>query len=150
MRRVWVGCSGWNYPHWRGAIYPKGLPARRWLGHYATLFGTVGGSDTGQGCRRTRLRCNSLCLIDVCPLIHVCVGSYHRVAWITAWHSSLGRERRIVAGIAVVEGSGEPVLVLHGWAWDSSIWNDARPLTDTNRFTYAYYDFPGLWEQLRE
>ena len=43
MRRVWVGCSGWNYPHWRGTVYPKGLPARRWVGHYATLFGTVGG-----------------------------------------------------------------------------------------------------------
>jgi uncharacterized protein YecE (DUF72 family) len=36
-----VGCSGWNYPHWREVVYPKGLPARRWLEHYATLFGTV-------------------------------------------------------------------------------------------------------------
>ena len=41
MKRVWVGCSGWNYPHWREAIYPEGLPARRWLEHYATLFDTV-------------------------------------------------------------------------------------------------------------
>ena len=48
-----------------------------------------------------------------------------------------------MGGIAVVEGTGTPVLVLHGWALDSSIWNDARPLTDTERFTYAYYDFPG-------
>jgi uncharacterized protein YecE (DUF72 family) len=36
-----VGCSGWNYPHWRERVYPKGLPARRWLEHYATLFDTV-------------------------------------------------------------------------------------------------------------
>jgi uncharacterized protein YecE (DUF72 family) len=36
-----IGCSGWNYPHWREVVYPKGLPARRWLSHYATLFGTV-------------------------------------------------------------------------------------------------------------
>jgi uncharacterized protein YecE (DUF72 family) len=36
-----IGCSGWNYPHWREVVYPKGLPARRWLEHYATLFGTV-------------------------------------------------------------------------------------------------------------
>jgi uncharacterized protein YecE (DUF72 family) len=36
-----VGCSGWNYPHWRGTVYPRGLPARRWLEHYATLFNTV-------------------------------------------------------------------------------------------------------------
>lgn len=48
-----------------------------------------------------------------------------------------------MTGIATVEGTGTPVLVLHGWALDSSIWNDARPLTDTDRFTYAYYDFPG-------
>jgi uncharacterized protein YecE (DUF72 family) len=40
-REVRVGCSGWNYQHWRERIYPKGLPARRWLEHYATLFDTV-------------------------------------------------------------------------------------------------------------
>ena len=38
---VRIGCSGWNYAHWRELIYPKGLPARRWLEHYATLFDTV-------------------------------------------------------------------------------------------------------------
>ncbi|HZQ66321.1 MAG TPA: DUF72 domain-containing protein [Gaiellaceae bacterium] len=38
---VRVGCSGWNYPHWRGVVYPDGLPARRWLEHYATLLDTV-------------------------------------------------------------------------------------------------------------
>ena len=27
--------------HWRGVVYPRGLPARRWLDHYATLFDTV-------------------------------------------------------------------------------------------------------------
>ena len=36
-----VGCSGWNYPHWREVVYPKGLPPSRWLAHYATLFDTV-------------------------------------------------------------------------------------------------------------
>jgi uncharacterized protein YecE (DUF72 family) len=36
-----VGCSGWNYRHWREVVYPKGLPAKRWLEHYATLFDTV-------------------------------------------------------------------------------------------------------------
>jgi uncharacterized protein YecE (DUF72 family) len=36
-----IGCSGWNYPHWRERVYPKGLPQRRWLEHYATLFDTV-------------------------------------------------------------------------------------------------------------
>jgi uncharacterized protein YecE (DUF72 family) len=38
---VRVGCSGWNYRDWRGAFYPEGLPARRWLEHYATVFDTV-------------------------------------------------------------------------------------------------------------
>jgi uncharacterized protein YecE (DUF72 family) len=41
VRQVRIGCSGWNYKHWRERVYPKGLPARRWLEHYATLFDTV-------------------------------------------------------------------------------------------------------------
>jgi uncharacterized protein YecE (DUF72 family) len=36
-----VGCSGWNYAHWRERVYPRGLPPRRWLVHYAGLFDTV-------------------------------------------------------------------------------------------------------------
>src|SRR3954447_13652014 len=38
---VRIGCSGWNYADWRGRFYPPGLPARRWLAHYATRFDTV-------------------------------------------------------------------------------------------------------------
>jgi len=41
VRPARVGCSGWNYRHWRDLVYPAGLPARRWLEHYATLFDTV-------------------------------------------------------------------------------------------------------------
>jgi uncharacterized protein YecE (DUF72 family) len=40
-RNVWIGCSGWNYASWRETFYPKGLPARRWLEHYAKFFATV-------------------------------------------------------------------------------------------------------------
>ncbi len=37
-----VGCSGWNYAHWRhGVFYPERLPARRWLAYYAGRFDTV-------------------------------------------------------------------------------------------------------------
>jgi uncharacterized protein YecE (DUF72 family) len=36
-----VGASGYNYPHWRGVLYPEGLPQRRWLEHYAEHFDTV-------------------------------------------------------------------------------------------------------------
>lgn len=38
---VRVGCSGWQYKHWRGDFYPAGLPARRWFEHYASSFDTV-------------------------------------------------------------------------------------------------------------
>jgi uncharacterized protein YecE (DUF72 family) len=41
MGTIRVGCSGWNYADWRGRVYPRGLPQRRWLEHYATLFDTV-------------------------------------------------------------------------------------------------------------
>ena len=41
MAPVRIGCSGWNYRHWRGAFYPDELPAKRWFGHYAHVFDTV-------------------------------------------------------------------------------------------------------------
>ena len=49
-----------------------------------------------------------------------------------------------MTSLAAVEGAGaEKVLVLHGWALDSSVWLPARWLTDQERFTYAYVDYPG-------
>jgi uncharacterized protein YecE (DUF72 family) len=41
MHEVRIGCSGWNYRDWRERVYPPGLPTKRWLAHYATLFDTV-------------------------------------------------------------------------------------------------------------
>ena len=41
MARIRIGCSGWNYRHWRERFYPKGLPARRWFEFYAAHFDTV-------------------------------------------------------------------------------------------------------------
>jgi len=41
-----IGCSGWNYKDWRARVYPAGLPPRRWLEHYATLFDTVEVNNT--------------------------------------------------------------------------------------------------------
>ena len=41
MTEIRIGCSGWNYAHWRQRIYPKGLPQKRWLEYYARLFDTV-------------------------------------------------------------------------------------------------------------
>ena len=37
-----VGCSGWNYAHWRnGVFYPPRCAARNWLRFYADEFDTV-------------------------------------------------------------------------------------------------------------
>lgn len=36
-----IGCSGWNYRHWRGTFYPDKLAAKRWFGFYAEQFDTV-------------------------------------------------------------------------------------------------------------
>jgi uncharacterized protein YecE (DUF72 family) len=41
VKPVHVGCSGWNYDDWRERFYPRGLPPRRWLEHYAQSFETV-------------------------------------------------------------------------------------------------------------
>jgi len=40
-KAVRIGCSGWVYPDWRGRLYPKGLPQRRWLARYSEEFDTV-------------------------------------------------------------------------------------------------------------
>lgn len=39
--RARIGCSGWEYKHWRGDFYPAGLPRTRWFEHYTTVFDTV-------------------------------------------------------------------------------------------------------------
>jgi uncharacterized protein YecE (DUF72 family) len=39
--RAWIGCSGWQYLHWRGNFYPADLPLREWLPYYASTFDTV-------------------------------------------------------------------------------------------------------------
>lgn len=36
-----IGCSGWVYRHWRGILYPEGLPQARWFHRYAEEFDTV-------------------------------------------------------------------------------------------------------------
>jgi len=42
VTEVRIGCSGWNYSHWRnGVFYPPRLPPREWLAFYARHFDTV-------------------------------------------------------------------------------------------------------------
>jgi uncharacterized protein YecE (DUF72 family) len=39
--RLWIGTSGWVYPHWREVFYPAKLPTTEWLNHYIQHFATV-------------------------------------------------------------------------------------------------------------
>jgi uncharacterized protein YecE (DUF72 family) len=41
-----VGCSGWQYRHWRGSFYPADLAQARWFEHYASVFDTVEVNNT--------------------------------------------------------------------------------------------------------
>jgi uncharacterized protein YecE (DUF72 family) len=42
VNQLRIGCSGWNYAHWRnGVFYPPRLPPRKWLAFYAEHFDTV-------------------------------------------------------------------------------------------------------------
>jgi uncharacterized protein YecE (DUF72 family) len=36
-----VGCSGYEYEHWKGRFYPEDLPAKKHLQHYADIFNSV-------------------------------------------------------------------------------------------------------------
>ena len=40
-RRLWIGCSGWSYEHWRGVLYPEKGSAEHWLELYAASFDSV-------------------------------------------------------------------------------------------------------------
>jgi uncharacterized protein YecE (DUF72 family) len=39
--RVLIGTSGYSYPAWKGHFYPQDLPAKKFLGFYASRFSTV-------------------------------------------------------------------------------------------------------------
>ncbi len=40
-RRLFIGTSGYQYDHWRGVLYPEGLPQEEWFRQYAGTFGAV-------------------------------------------------------------------------------------------------------------
>jgi uncharacterized protein YecE (DUF72 family) len=39
--RIHIGCSGWNYAHWRGPFYPEQNRQEDWFAFYASVFDTV-------------------------------------------------------------------------------------------------------------
>ncbi|MBU3957338.1 DUF72 domain-containing protein [Patescibacteria group bacterium] len=42
MAEVWIGTSGFSYPHWgKGVFYPPDLPQRDWFLYYTKQFDTV-------------------------------------------------------------------------------------------------------------
>lgn len=41
MSRVYVGVSGYAYPHWRGLFYAPDLPAGRWLAYASRQFNSI-------------------------------------------------------------------------------------------------------------
>jgi len=41
-----IGTSGWQYRDWRGPFYPRDLPQKTWLEHYAERFPTVEVNNT--------------------------------------------------------------------------------------------------------
>jgi uncharacterized protein YecE (DUF72 family) len=41
LNRFRIGCSGWQYKHWRGDFYPAELRVHAWFRHYSSVFDTV-------------------------------------------------------------------------------------------------------------
>lgn len=41
-----IGCSGWDYLHWRGSFYDASTPREDWLTAYARVFSTVEVNNT--------------------------------------------------------------------------------------------------------
>lgn len=41
MMKLYIGCSGYYYNHWKGLFYPEKLPKKEWLVYYSRYFNTV-------------------------------------------------------------------------------------------------------------
>ncbi len=39
--KFYVGCSGWNYDHWKGSFYPEDVTRKEWFGFYSGRFSSV-------------------------------------------------------------------------------------------------------------
>ncbi|RDC64208.1 DUF72 domain-containing protein [Adhaeribacter pallidiroseus] len=40
-RKIWIGCSGWHYKHWKNIYYPAGTASQDYLKFYLQDFSTV-------------------------------------------------------------------------------------------------------------
>ncbi len=41
VKKVFIGTSGWYYPHWKKVFYPPDMKQKEYLAHYARSFGAV-------------------------------------------------------------------------------------------------------------
>ncbi|MDT7044079.1 DUF72 domain-containing protein [Candidatus Nitronereus thalassa] len=41
LGRIFIGTSGWHYPHWVGPFYPKTMPTSEFISYYSRHFHTV-------------------------------------------------------------------------------------------------------------
>lgn len=41
MNKIFVGTSGYFYPHWKGVFYPEDMPSKEFLKHYIKYFNTL-------------------------------------------------------------------------------------------------------------
>jgi uncharacterized protein YecE (DUF72 family) len=41
LGKLYIGCSGWHYAHWRDIYYPKRISPKKWLHFYSNDFNTV-------------------------------------------------------------------------------------------------------------
>lgn len=41
MPKIFIGTSGWSYPHWINLFYPEEIPRGKWLEFYTKKFDTV-------------------------------------------------------------------------------------------------------------
>ena len=41
MAKLYIGCSGFSYHHWRGTFYPEDIPVKQWFNYYSKQFSTV-------------------------------------------------------------------------------------------------------------
>ena len=51
---IHIGCSGWNYHHWRGRFYPKEQKPQEWFSFYTAFFDTVELNNTSTTSPRPR------------------------------------------------------------------------------------------------
>src|SRR4051812_20771244 len=46
---IYIGTSGWTYPHWKDNFYGRELQTKKWLNFYAKTFSTVEVNSTFYG-----------------------------------------------------------------------------------------------------